>query len=110
PHVQDAVGEVPFKHVSLPYVSSERRGLPPPDRRDQPGGSPGCYQGFSIIDTICTARRSTFCFWAVVSDPPSSGMKPPIDCTTTLVRSNSRPRQKLMFLKIGTRTVWTHGS
>src|SRR5437870_2099931 len=39
------------------------------------------YQGFSIIETTCTARRSTFFFFAVVIDSPSSGMKPPMDCT-----------------------------
>src|SRR5262249_19512790 len=41
------------------------------------------YQGFSIMETICTARRSTLIFSPVVRDPPSSGIKPPIDCTST---------------------------
>src|SRR5437879_805132 len=41
------------------------------------------YHGSSIIDTICTARRSTFFFSAVVIDSPSSGMKLASDCTNT---------------------------
>jgi len=33
------------------------------------------YHGTSIMDTTCTARRSTFSFCAVVMEPPTSGMK-----------------------------------
>src|SRR5205809_547696 len=41
------------------------------------------YQGFSIIDTICTAMRSIACFSAAAREPPSSGTKLAIDCTST---------------------------
>src|SRR5207245_3377152 len=41
------------------------------------------YQGISIMETICTASRSTFFFRAVAIDSPSSGTNPAMDCTRT---------------------------
>src|SRR5206468_289236 len=58
-------------------------------------GPPRLYHGVSIIDTICTARRSTFFFCAVVIDSPSSGMKLAIDMTWMPVAGGMTPGGKL---------------
>ncbi len=42
-------------------------------------GSPGAYQGFSIMETICTASLLTLSFKAAALLPPISGTKLAVD-------------------------------